>query len=101
MNISKEIAEYAEKLELDWIATGGGCDFIAKENIGPHYQSQIDCWLIAQEGPDGPDTLDEPSILSIRFGDNMDQMVDLFFATAREAMDAMTTIKFASTCNID
>jgi len=80
MNISPEIMKYAEKLGLEAVATGGGCDYIGLTMV-----------LVSADGFDSPDSLDEPAVLCFPFGE--DNPSGLPFPTAMEAMEAMEAIR--------
>ena len=80
MNIAPEIIEHAKQLGLETVATGGNCDYIGLTLV-----------LVSADGFGSPDSLDEPSVLCFPFGE--DNLSDLPFPTAREAMEAMEAIK--------
>jgi len=85
MNISPEIMEYAEKLGLEAVATGGDCDYIWSNN-----GSSLIVLLVSADGFDSPSSLEEPSVLCISF--NEDSSTDLSFPTAKKAMEAMKSM---------
>ena len=63
MNIPDKLWSEAEKRGLDWISTGGGCDFIYRE-IG-----KVELVLGCVESHECPDSLSEPCFVSIYVDD--------------------------------
>ena len=88
MNISDEIYDYAKKRNLDWIATGGGCDYIERTF------ERTQMVLGAKESGESPDFLHAPSCVSIythRWAWE-EGCVCIDFPSARKAMKFMASI---------
>lgn len=84
--IPTKILEYAQATGLDWIATGGGCDFIyRKTTTGVH--------MLLVDGEDsgvGPEKLLDPArVVMHNTREFNGSFCDVKFDTARRAMDFM------------
>ena len=87
MNISTIVWNDAQRRGLDWIATGGGCDFIHRIIDGVE--------LVLMDGEaESPVTLDEESCVSIYENDpHWNATNVLNFGSAKEAMAFMAHFK--------
>jgi len=99
MNIPKEIWNAAEKRGLDYIATGGGFDFIWR-GIGQGEcrgsdTNGVDLVLsLTEDVACSPDVLGEPCTVSIYVNDpEWQNGVFIDFADAKKAMDFMASAK--------
>lgn len=99
MNISKKIWEAAEKLGLDYIPTGGGCDYVWRE-LGKGQNRMrdgrgVDLVLASQEDFGcSPDELSEPSVVAIYVNDpEWRDGTFVYFKTASKAMKFMAQIQ--------
>lgn len=93
-NIGKQVGEYADKLNLECIATGGSCDFIVKR-----FYNGIVAVLVS-EFCECPETLNEVAWVSIKLNSSWVESVELKFESARKAMQFMASIKDSSAINI-
>ena len=93
-NIGKQIGEYADKLSLECIATGGNCDFIVKR----FYNGMVA--VLVSEFCECPDTLNEVAWVSIKLNSSWVESVELKFESARKAMQFMANIKDSSAINV-
>lgn len=97
MNIEKVIWSHAESLGLDWIATGGGCDFIYR-GIGELEEEGIGnrISLVLGHAEDQglcPDTLEDPSTVVIYINDpEWQEGTYITFPTAAGAMAFMAQV---------
>lgn len=91
-NITLEIIKSANARPfLTAIATGGGCDYIARELQGGRVLV-----LGCQEDASSPDRLDEPSTVTLYFEESWSESFIVFvFDTAAEAMDFMAAFQSA------
>jgi hypothetical protein len=95
-NIGKIIGEYADKLGLDCIATGGNCDFIVKSLSKENEMMAV----LVSEFCECPETLNEVAWVSIKLNSSWVESVELKFESARKAMQFMASIKDSSAVNI-
>lgn len=85
MNISTQITDFAAALNLDTIATGGGCDYVCRNLSGG---AQLT--LGGTEDPESPERLDEPALVNLYSDESwQDCVISLRFPTAKSAMEAM------------
>jgi len=82
-NITEEILNYAHKVGLGWIGTGGNNDFVYKK-----LRDGWEAYLISHGIAETPDELNEPSDIVIYSEDKSDQFV-IPFPSARKAMDSL------------
>jgi hypothetical protein len=90
-NIPTEILEEAEKRGLDWMCTGGGCDYICR-TVDSHGQKLNELVLSSSEDfAMNPDTLDEPATVAIYGPKDLDwtEGVYMDFPNVRVAMEFM------------
>lgn len=91
MNIPKDISLFADTLELDWIATGGGHDFIIRTLPDGRQLVMGD----PEDSSCNPDSLDDPAIVLIYPEDWRDTCeatdVVVSFDTAEAAMVFMSS----------
>ena len=107
-NITKEIRDFGESINLQPVGTGGGCDFMIKTNEGRDPMIFTDADKIQEDHFDlilsskedigaSPDSLDEPSRVVAYVGVDASESGDHFcmidFYTAEEAMDFMAKVK--------
>jgi hypothetical protein len=90
MNINIDIQNYAERIGLDTIATGGGCDYV--------YRKLDNGWEVIISDPydcSSPDTLDDPACITIYedfsdsseyFTSGMGKYVTFYVNSCQEAM---------------
>jgi hypothetical protein len=95
-NIGKQIGEYADKLGLNCIATGGNCDFIVKSLSEENEMIAV----LVSEFSECPDTLNEVAWVSIKLNSSWVESVELKFESARKAMQFMASLKDASSINL-
>jgi len=95
-NIGKTIGEYADKLGLDCLATGGNCDFIVKSLSKDNEMMAV----LVSEFCECPDTLDEIAWVSIKLNSSWVESVELKFESARKAMQFMASIKDSAAINV-
>lgn len=90
LNIDPAIKAHALALGLDGIATGGGCDYIFKEE-----EDGTQIILTGAYDPD-PEGLDAPASLAVYRDDSWMDGVAINFSTAREALEFMAGHTFSS-----
>lgn len=90
MNISKEVWAEAQKHGLDWICTGGGCDFVWREIKNKHHKCQLH--LSGKTGG-SPRTLKESCEVGVCFHTFGFVSVGIPFKNAIDAMDFMQKAK--------
>ena len=95
-NIGKQVGEYADKLGLECIATGGNCDFIVKSLSKENEMIAV----LVSEFCECPDTLNENAWVSIKLDSSWVESVELKFESARKAMQFMSSLKDASSINL-
>lgn len=83
-NIPAEIGKYAEKLGLECLCTGGGCDFVHRK-----FPCGVQAILSSPEDGQCPDSLDEPSSVTVYQDEDWTVWVDYQFKDARAAMKWM------------
>jgi hypothetical protein len=94
-NITKEIGQYADKLGLDCICTGGNCDYIYRDMVksfGSETNSSNDYLAVVlydAEGGECPEKLSSPSYVSIKLDRDWIASVDMKFPNAKKAMEFM------------
>lgn len=90
MNISNAVWTEAEKRGLDWICTGGGCDFIHRKIKSKHHSCELHL-----SGPTGasPRTLKEACEVGVCFHEFGFVSVGIPFKNAIDAMDFMQKAK--------
>lgn len=93
-NIGKSIGQYADKFNLECMATGGNCDFIVKR-----FYNGILAVLVS-EFCECPDRLDESAWVSIKLDSEWEKSVDLKFESVRKAIQFMSSMKDAGSVNI-
>lgn len=103
MNIPNSMWDAAEKRGLDWIATGGGCDFIwrgvgkGESRAGDMHGVDLVLSSLPLDGT-SPDRLDEPCSVAIYINDP--EWLDgtfVEFDNANAAMDFMASASNAWT----
>jgi len=95
-NIGKQVGEYADKLGLECIATGGNCDFIVKSLSKENEMIAV----LVSEFSECPDNLNEVTWVSIKLNSSWVESVELKFESARKAMQFMASLKDASSINL-
>jgi hypothetical protein len=95
-NIGKQVGEYADRLGLECIATGGNCDYIVKSLKDDNEMIAV----LVSEFSECPDTLNEVAWVSIKLNSSWVESVELKFESARKAMQFMANIKDSSAVNI-
>lgn len=68
---------------LEFIATGGGCDYV-KADFGGYTAT-----LSARDGGESPDSLHSPAVVTIWLSDEWTAGISINFPTAREALEFM------------
>lgn len=91
-NIDKRITSYARtQCRLSAVATGGGCDYVVRDLVIDG--NDVVATLSSQEGSaESPDSLCEPSIVSIYLDTDWQESFMFPFDTAREAMQWMNRL---------
>jgi len=95
-NIGKQVGEYADKLGLECIATGGNCDYIVKSLRDDNEMIAV----LVSEFCESPDTLREVAWVSIKLDSSWVKSVELKFESVRKAMQFMASLKDAGSINI-
>lgn len=95
-NIGKQIGEYADKLGLDCIATGGNCDFIVKSLSKENEMMAV----LVSEFCETPDSLDEIAWVSIKLNSSWVESVELKFESVRKAIQFMASINDSTAINV-
>jgi len=104
MNINKTIWEFAKCMGLDWIATGGGCDYVWKGTGMGTAENSRDGERVSfvlgstEDLASTPDALNEPSTVGIYINDP-EWLNGTFinFPTATQAMEFMASASNAWT----
>lgn len=90
-NITPEVGRYAERLGLDCMSTGGGCDYVCR--FFPIHESdeKVEVTLASDEDGLSPKTLDERCSVLIHMGSGgaPSPWLQFDFKDAREAMKWM------------
>ena len=89
MNISDEVWKAAAKRGLDWVGTGGGCDYIFRRVKTEHH----DCELTLNKDGVSPQTLEEDCEVGVAFHTSGYVSVALGFPTVTAALDFMAGVK--------
>ena len=95
-NIPKKIGVYADKLNLECLATGGNCDFIVKSIRDDNEMTAV----LISEFSECPDTLEEIGWVTIKLDSEWIKSVDIKFDSVKTAMQFMSKIKNAGSINI-
>jgi hypothetical protein len=95
-NIGKQVGEYADKLGLECIATGGNCDYIVKSLSKDNEMIAV----LASDFYECPDDLNEVAWVSIKLDSSWVKSVELKFESVRKAMQFMASLKDASSINL-
>lgn len=95
-NIGKKIGQYADKLKLECLATGGNCDFIVRSLRDDNEMMAV----LVSEFCETPDTLEEVAWVSIKLDSQWEKSLDLKFESVRKAMRFMSEIKEVGAINL-
>ena len=89
MNINNEIWEYAKSAGLDWIATGGGCDYVFKA-----FPSGAQAIIASQICGESPETINEACDVVFYSSDEWlaENYVLRSCRTVREAVDLLADL---------
>jgi len=81
-NITDEIIDFASKLKLDAIATGGGVDYIG-------VQLDNGMWAVVGSAEDAgsPDRLSEPANINIFLDEEWNRFIVIEFRSAKLALE--------------
>lgn len=89
MNISQEVWAEAQKRGLDWVCTGGGCDYIHRLIKTEHYN----CELTLSRHGESPKKLDEECEVGVALHTSGYLSIGMTFNNVLDALDFMQKTK--------
>lgn len=92
MNIPDDIWKAAQKLNLDWLCTGGGIDYIYKP-LGVNADGSARMAILGDaEDAGSPDSLKDRSEIHLILSEDWTEQVSIPFKTAAEGLRVLATI---------